>query len=45
MSRMTKLLPIMIATLAIAPHPAVSAPTPEFPLGVFGNESVAATDN
>jgi protease IV len=44
MSRMTWLLPTSIVTLAIAPLPVAAAPTPEFPLGIFGNESVAATD-
>jgi len=41
---MTCFLPTLIVTLATAPLPLAAAPTPEFPLGIFGNESAAATD-
>ena len=47
MSRMTRLtltlIATLIATLAIAPLPVAAAPTPEFPLTLYGNESVAAS--
>ena len=44
MSRMTFLPSMLAATLALASLPVAAAPTPELPLPLFGNESVAATD-
>ncbi|MGH7731081.1 MAG: signal peptide peptidase SppA [Candidatus Eiseniibacteriota bacterium] len=44
MSRTTVLLSTLAATLSLAPLPVAAVPTPELPLPLFGNESVAATD-
>ena len=44
MSRMTFLSSMLAATLALTSLPAAAAPTPELPLPLFGNESVATTD-
>lgn len=44
MSRKTMLALALLATTALAPRLLGAAPTPEFPLTLFGNESVAASD-